>query len=167
MLQKIEGKGRRGWQRMRWLDCITDSTGMTLNKLQEIAEDREAWSATVCGVTKSQTQLSNWTTPTRILAWKIPWTDKPGITKSRTWLSDWEQCFGEMYKLVPTVEKQKTVTELQKTNHLGAGRINGLVHCRHHGLESLGSWYQGKEGQGAEEMAWAKVLRPAGKLLAC
>ena len=167
MLQKIEGKGRRGWQRMRWLDCITDSTGMTLNKLQEIAKDREAWSATVCRVTKSQTQLSNWTTTTRILAWKIPWTDKPGITKSRTWLSDWEQCFGEMYKLVPTVEKQKTVTELQKTNHLGAGRINGLVHCRHHGLESLGSWYQGKEGQGAEEMAWAKVLRPAGKLLAC
>ena len=44
---------------MRWLDCITDSTGMTLNKLQEIAKDREAWSATVCGVTKSQTQLSN------------------------------------------------------------------------------------------------------------
>ena len=59
MLGKIEGGDRRGWQRLRWLDRITDSVDMHLNKLQEIVKDREAWHAEVHGVTKSQTQLSD------------------------------------------------------------------------------------------------------------
>ena len=59
ILGKIEGRIRRGWQRMRWLDGITDSVDMSLSKFQEIVKDREAWNAEVHWVTKSQTQLSN------------------------------------------------------------------------------------------------------------
>ena len=70
MLGKIEGRRRRGRQRMRWLDGITDSMDMSLSRLKEMVKDKEAWHAAIHGDTKSQSRLSNWTVGIQTLHWK-------------------------------------------------------------------------------------------------
>ena len=83
MLGKIEGRRRRGWQRMRWLHSVTDSMNINPSKLREIVKDRKAWCAAVHGAAKSRTWLSNWTT-TRVLTvpprmFRTQWNHLPSL----------------------------------------------------------------------------------------
>ena len=95
MLGKIEGRRRRGRQRMRWLDGIPYSTDMSLSEFRKLVVNREAWCAAIHGVAKSQTRLSNFTftfhfhalekemaTHSSVLAWRIPGTEGPGGLQS-------------------------------------------------------------------------------------
>ena len=82
MLGKIDGKRKRWWQRMRWVDSITNSMDMSLSKLREKVKDREVWWATIHGVTKSQTRFNEWTTTTHTES--IFWANVLGLANQTT-----------------------------------------------------------------------------------
>ena len=97
MLGKIEGRRRRGRQKLRWLDGITDTMHMSLSKIREIMKDREAWCAFIYGAAKSWTQPSDWTTATAFLmssyhihTWLL---EKPYLWLSESLLAKWCLCF--------------------------------------------------------------------------
>ena len=114
MLGKIEGRKRRGRQRVRWLNGVTNLMDMSFSKLQEMVNDREPWRDAVLGVTKSQTGLHNWTTTTKEI-----WFDKTSTSASLTMLKPLTVCITTNWKILKKMGIPDHLTCLLKNLYSG------------------------------------------------